>query len=306
MEKLFQILKDIAIIIVLLSISYIVFNWNSIIDYWKVFISSKEIISNNNYNNTKIKPVLLKDLDKTKPLFLYNNYKEAKRSKENNNYEWKDFVNKSLFYLNYILKVDNTNNHKIEEELKKKRLKMLKENKTFSSSKNNTKVISKDDFFSLSDNLTPEETKKYGKKSYVVIPKLKIEAPIFYPSIEEKHLEKKILEILKKWVVHRPETQLPYQKWNFFILWHSSNYAWIHSKYNNIFSKIDLLNLWDKIFIYYKWRKYTYTLSEKKIVDPSAIEVYWYLPWYNLSIMTCFPIGSTKSRLIAIAKLEKK
>jgi len=159
MEKIFQILKDIAIIIVLLSISYIVFNWHSIIDYWKILMFNDEIISQQQNNNIQ-EPVLLKDLDKTKPLFLYNNNKEAKRSKDNNDYEWRELVNNSLLYLNYISKVDNNNNKEIEEELKKKRIEILNKNKTFFSTKHNH-IVKRDDFFSLSEPLNNEEIKKY-------------------------------------------------------------------------------------------------------------------------------------------------
>jgi LPXTG-site transpeptidase (sortase) family protein len=114
------------------------------------------------------------------------------------------------------------------------------------------------------------------------------------------------MKLLQDGVVHRPETQLPYQKWNFFILWHSSNFSWVKSKYNDVFAKIDHLDNWDKVYVFFKGRKYTYELYQKKVVNPDEIWVYWYIPWRNLSIMTCWPIGSVKQRMIWLFRLVKQ
>lgn len=301
MDKVFWILKDIAIILVLLSISYIFINFQSIQMYSSAILNTTPKQTNLDKN----KNIDSKSSDEKKVLFLYNNSKEAKRSKENNIYVWNKIIKTLINDMDLYTLIKKDNNKEIEEQLKKKREKLLTSQKKKKDLTLSDKKYKQDDFFSLSVPLNEEENKKYWNKSYISIPKLNINAPIFYPNIEEKHLETHILSLLQKWVVHRPETQLPYQQWNFFILWHSSNYARLKSKYSNIFSKIDLLNLWDNIYVYYKGRKYTYELSEKKIVDSSAIEVYWYIPWYNLSIMTCWPIWSAKNRLIAISKLKK-
>jgi sortase (surface protein transpeptidase) len=55
--------------------------------------------------------------------------------------------------------------------------------------KNKQKEEKEDDFFELSKEMTKEEMEKYKDTSYIVIPKINVSAPIFYPNIEEKDLE---------------------------------------------------------------------------------------------------------------------
>lgn len=162
----------------------------------------------------------------------------------------------------------------------------------------------KKSIFDLSKPMSPEEQEKYWDQSWIVIPKIKVEAPIHYPSVEEYDLEAVILKLLEDGVAHRPETQLPEQNWNFFLIWHSSNLPWIKSKYNNIFAGIWRLSEWDIVKVYYKWRVFTYKMYTQFIVPPEAVDVYWYVPWHNLTLMTCWPVWTDKDRLIVRFSLE--
>lgn len=299
----FNILNDIKLILIIFSIVYIIINFSSLYNHitwiiyanneveWQTLSELQNELENNNENLT--------DNELNKTFILYDNSNSIKNSKENNIYLWKDAISNINISLDELILIKKDNNIAIEKKLEEKRKDIIKDTKLTNSNTKN------DDFFSLSTELTNEENKKYWDNAYIVIPKINVEAPIAFPSIEEKDLEKHILKLLENWVAHRPETQLPFQKWNFFILWHSSNYAWVNSKFNNIFAKIDLLNLNDEVYVYYKWRKYTYWLKEKKVVNPDAIEVYGYMPWYNLSLMTCWPIWSVKQRMIWIFELKK-
>lgn len=281
MNKVFNILYDISIFIVLMSFWYIIMNYSSIITYTSaMFQDTKEI------NEIKVEETV----DDT--FLLFDNSDKVHNSIENRNYVWTETINFIDYELEKLILVNSENNNtkEINAKLEERRKEIKKE-----------KVINlwnSKSFENLSSPLTQDEKDKYWENSYIVIPSIWVEAPIFYPSIEEKNLENHILDLLEKWVVHRPETQKPNQEWNFFILWHSSNVAWVESEYSNIFAKLDLMNLTDRAYVYYKWRKYTYELNEKQVVPPTAIEVYWFIPWHNLSIMTCYPIWSVSSRLI--------
>lgn len=163
----------------------------------------------------------------------------------------------------------------------------------------------KEDILDLTTEMTSEEWAKYGEKSYISIPKINIEAPISFPSVEEYDLEGAILKTLEHWVAHRPETQKPDQSWNFFLIWHSSNYPWIKSKYNNIFAKIPRLENWDNVIVYFEWRKFTYEVYTKFVVPSNALDVYWFIPGHNMTLMTCYPVWTDKSRMIVRLKLKK-
>ena len=209
-------------------------------------------------------------------------------------FPWKDILEDSIKILD---SVSNTNTGETKD------IKPLANTEAVTVVKPITKKI--DTIIDLSHDMSKEEWEKYKDWSYVVIPKVNIEAPINYPSIEEYDLEAKILKLLEDWVVHRPETQMPDQNGNVFLIWHSSNYPWIKSKYNDIFAWITKLKEWDKVYVYYKWRKFIYTLYTTFIVPPTAVDVYWYLPWNVLTLMTCYPLWTDKNRYIARFTLDK-
>lgn len=287
-----KILKNVFQIIlyniIFFSVIYVIINFNVIYGdlLYKLYYNNKKnnelIINNDNLNNVKQwKFILFK--------------KELNNNTNYSSFPWKKEMEKLID----ILKILTFNNNKNIDNIINANFN-VKEEKNVVTKKHN-----KDDLMSLTSDLSEEEWNKYWNNSYIYIPELKIEAPIIFPSIEEYNLEEVILKMLEKWVVHRPETQMPDQKWNFFLIWHSSNYPWIKSKYNNIFAKIPKLKNWDKAYVYYKWRKFTYEMYDSIIVPATAIEVYWFLPWYNLSLMTCYPIWTDKKRMVVRFRLLK-
>lgn len=311
MKKFTSLIWNILLFVSILSIMYVIFNFKSITQHiWG-------IISLNMLNEQNIEFVndseISNNIEKKESwkIFLYDNSEEVKNNLEYNNFSNENLVNDLIYKFSEFKNENNSwiiesNKEKIER-IKKEQEKLIKEQQEKEKKKKETQKKKRQevDFFKLSTEIpkTGKEA-KYLKWSYVVIPKINVEAPIFYPSINLNNLEDEIMKLLEKGVVHRPETQLPYQNGNFFILWHSSNFAWLKSDYNDVFAKIDLLKEWDEVYVYYEGRKYTYKLYEKKVVDPSAIEEYGYIPWRNLSIMTCYPIWSIKNRLIAKFRLQ--
>lgn len=300
-KKIYTILENIFIYISFLWIIYVLMNFNSIYSNLSIYFV-KDTVETSIESNSWDK----EDLSLNEWLNLYDNSQEIKNSKDYTRFNGEDIlirIKDNLSYLENNNKLDELEKKKKAEELlrKEKERKQAEEEKKKEAEKKKTEEI---DFFSLSTELTAEEKEKYWNNSYIVIPKLKVEAPIFYPSIEKENLEDEIMKLLENWVVHRPETQLPYQSWNFFILWHSSNFPWIKSKYSNIFDRIDKMENGDLVYIYYEWRKYVYELYQKDIVEPTQLEVYGYIPGRNLSIMTCYPLGSTSHRLIAKYRLK--
>jgi LPXTG-site transpeptidase (sortase) family protein len=102
-------------------------------------------------------------------------------------------------------------------------------------------------------------------------------------------------------LAHLKNSGLPGQNSNIFIFGHSSSDI-DFGPYSKIFQNLDNLDQGDKITIYYKSRKYEYSVTEKKVifaddltpVDPAEDE--------QLTLMTCWPVGKKDKRLIVIAK----
>jgi len=224
---------------------------------------------------------------------------DSKKEKEYSSFPWKWELENSIKILN-LLSLDTLNQYN-DTVINNTGSIINKDDK----SNIVDKLSKREDILDLTTELSEKEWKKYGEWSWVTMPKFKIEAPISFPAVEVLDLENVILKSLENGVAHRPETQKPDQKGNFFLIWHSSNYPWIKSKFNNIFAKIPKLENGDIAYIYYQWRKFEYEVYTKFVVPPTAIDVYSFIPGYNMTLMTCYPIWTDKNRMIVRFKLKK-
>lgn len=113
---------------------------------------------------------------------------------------------------------------------------------------------------------------------------------------------------LTKGVAHASGTAYPGHVGNTFIFAHSSADWFTANRYNSVFYLLYKLEKKDKIEMYYKGKKYIYEVTSKKYVEPNDVS---YLSSYSsentsvLTLMTCWPPGTTLKRLIIQAKISK-
>jgi sortase A len=109
---------------------------------------------------------------------------------------------------------------------------------------------------------------------------------------------------LENGVIRYPGSAKPGQKWNSFIFGHSSNFPWIKWDYNDVFALLDNVEFDDEVIIYYNQKKYKYIIREKNVISPGQTGV---LKRNNnkseITLMTCWPIGTTLNRLIVTGEL---
>lgn len=145
----------------------------------------------------------------------------------------------------------------------------------------------------------------------IVIPKIGKNIPLVDVdsrrwNLDFKNLENLFMKELEKWVLRYPWTAKPWENGNTFIFWHSSNYAWEHWEFNDVFALLDKLDNWDEIIVYYNQKKYTYVVNEKKVISPGDVKVLDRDPTKKeLSLMTCWPVWTAYNRLIAFAELKE-
>ena len=107
-------------------------------------------------------------------------------------------------------------------------------------------------------------------------------------------------------VVRYPGSAKPWEYGNSFIFWHSSNFPWVAGDYNDVFALLDRLEIWDEVVSYYEWKKYTYKIHEKKVISPNDVSVLKRdTGKKEITLMTCWPIGTTYNRLLLIWELVK-
>lgn len=108
---------------------------------------------------------------------------------------------------------------------------------------------------------------------------------------------------LTQGVAHAKGSGLPGFFGNTFIFAHSANSWYQANQYNAIFYLTNKLEIDDEIIINYEKSEYKYKVSDKKIVKSTEIN---YLSnnknTNTLTLMTCWPPGTTLSRLIIVAE----
>jgi len=144
------------------------------------------------------------------------------------------------------------------------------------------------------------EIKPIDRDFGIVIPKIGANAKIiadvnpYNASIYQLALTKGVAQALG--------SAKPNETGNMFIFSHSSVNLLEAARYNSVFYLLAKLQKNDEIYIYYKNVRYTYKVSDIKIVD--AKEVSYLSPeskTKTLTLMTCWPEGTTYKRLLVIA-----
>lgn len=132
----------------------------------------------------------------------------------------------------------------------------------------------------------------------IEIPKIAVKAPLLVDIEPEQ-----IVEQLKFGVAHYLQTALPGEIGNSVVVGHSSDFPWSDGNYKNIFALLDKLAVGDDIIVSYKKQKLVYKVRETKVVSPTDLSVLARTDEPILTLLTCYPVGSTRSRLIVTATL---
>jgi len=125
--------------------------------------------------------------------------------------------------------------------------------------------------------------------SRIVIPKLKVDAPIVGDIT---------WEALKKGVGHLPGSAFPGERGNLYLAAHNDIYG-------EIFRHLDELEPGDEYFIYGGEQKFRYVVKEKRIIDPTDVEVMWPTTEPVATLQTCYPYLIDTHRLVVIGELAE-
>lgn len=147
---------------------------------------------------------------------------------------------------------------------------------------------------------TINQIKPIDKNFGIVIPKIGANAKII-PNVDPYNSSVYQLA-LTKGVAQAKETSLPDVTGNMFLFSHSSANLLEATQFNSVFYLLSKLQKNDEIYIFYKGVRYKYVVSETKLVD--AKDVSYLNPkseFKTLTLMTCWPSGTTYKRLLVIA-----
>jgi len=151
--------------------------------------------------------------------------------------------------------------------------------------------------------LVPPPTTAAEEANYTLqIPEIDVTAPIILDvNGADKETYNKALE---GGVAQLSGTALPGRFGNTFIFGHSSFYTGADGDYKEVFKDLNDLEAGDQVSVESKTKTYTYRVSDKQIVSPNRVDLAEQnLLKRQLTLMTCWPIGSNTERLVVIADL---
>ena len=140
------------------------------------------------------------------------------------------------------------------------------------------------------------------------IPSIGVEAPIIW---SHKVTEKEVLSELEKGLVHSAGTPIPAMRGNSYITGHSSYYSWSKSSFKEVLKDIHNLKIGDELIFTFKLSSgkstsVVYAVSQTGIVVlPDDNRLFKDTENYEVTLATCWPIGTNLKRMMVKAKLKK-
>jgi len=145
----------------------------------------------------------------------------------------------------------------------------------------------------------------------IAVPSLGIRAPVFLPSLKYWSsqawdlMEEQMQVGLNNGTVAYPHSSGPGAKGALIIAGHSSppTIEAEKSNYGSVFAKLPDIEIGQDITVTTSASPVTYRVEEKMIVSPSVTSILE--QQYDdsvLKLITCYPVGTTKNRMIIIAK----
>ena len=143
----------------------------------------------------------------------------------------------------------------------------------------------------------------------IIIPKIGKNIPLL--DIKEKKVEwiaelnDIFMKELENGVIRYPGSAKPGDNGNSFIFGHSSNLPWLEGDYNDVFALLDNVKDGDEVIVYYGQEKHTYIMRTRDVIRPGDVSVLKnnINDRSQLTLMTCWPIGTTINRLVLTGEL---
>jgi LPXTG-site transpeptidase (sortase) family protein len=138
--------------------------------------------------------------------------------------------------------------------------------------------------------------------SRLAIPSIGLIAPMVW-NIEEQAVQRS----LQRGLVHYKGTAKPGQEGNMVVFGHSSDYFWKRNPYATIFALLPKVAIGDLVTVTdAQGVTHQYRVDGKKVVSPFQRSVMEYTPGHQLTLITCYPVGTSLNRYIITAQLVSR
>lgn len=156
-------------------------------------------------------------------------------------------------------------------------------------------IDGRDDKLALTVRALPINTSglgtKYAQGEHLIIPRIALDQDI---------KEGQSVYTVNKGVWRWPKGANPGQTGNTVFIGHRFTYAG-----PSVFAHLDLVKPGDNVTVVWNQRKFSYTVTQTKLVSPSDTSIIQKTDDKRITIYTCAPMWSTKYRLAVIAQEDK-
>ena len=175
----------------------------------------------------------------------------------------------------------------------------------------NTQDVAKDTNQLLSENLKSYQFdfNTLPPSNRLIIPKFDVNDPIIISQDTNMNdfIYKNYNEDLKKGVVKYPTTPAPGESGNTLIFGHTSQEWRKHNQFGMAFAHIAQIEKWDTIQVVWNGNLYEYKVVDIQVQYPDHVhdtyDQYAAKTEHNyLTLMGCYPIGTSKQRMLIIAE----
>lgn len=141
-----------------------------------------------------------------------------------------------------------------------------------------------------------------GANYQLFLPRVQIQTPIVSPKDPGTA---SVLAAMEDGVALYPGSVLPGNVGRAVMLGHSSRASWYRGNYATVFSLLPQMKAGDIIYIVGNGKKYTYRVSDKRVMSPNDTNALLKSAPNDseIALITCYPIGSASQRNIVLAKL---
>lgn len=151
--------------------------------------------------------------------------------------------------------------------------------------------------------VNPTATLSVSPEPKLIIPKINVDVPVVYDVTPDYDAQMKAMESGVAYFGIPGASSKPGQVGNTVLSGHSSNDIVDKGDYKFIFARLDQLEVNDSIYVNYQGTRYTYTVTNKKVVGPSDVQALVYPTTRPiLTLITCTPLGTSLNRLLVTAE----
>lgn len=151
--------------------------------------------------------------------------------------------------------------------------------------------------------VNPSTSIEVGPEPKLIIPKINVDVPVVYDVTPDYDSQMKAMESGVAYFGIPGANSKPGQVGNTVLSGHSSNDILDKGDYKFIFARLEQLEKGDSIYINYEGTRYTYTVTNKKVVAPTEVNALIYpTDKPELTLITCTPLGTALNRLLITAE----